>query len=58
MLEKAERGEITIERPVHWGGYRVIPQKFEFWQGETNREHDRFLYTKDGAGWKIQRLAP
>jgi pyridoxamine 5'-phosphate oxidase len=45
-------------RPPHWGGYRVIPQRVEFWQGRADRLHDRLLYTREGAGWKIERLAP
>ena len=45
-------------RPPHWGGYRVIPQRLEFWQGRADRLHDRLLYTRDAAGWKIERLAP
>jgi len=46
-------------RPLHWGGYRVVPDAIEFWQGRKNRLHDRLLYTKQAAGgWKIQRLAP
>ena len=45
-------------RPPHWGGYRVIPQRIEFWQGRADRLHDRLLYTHEGAGWKIERLAP
>ncbi len=49
-------GKIT--RPPHWGGYRVIPQSIEFWQGRSNRLHDRLLYTRVGDGWKIERLAP
>lgn len=49
----------TIERPPHWGGYRVIPTRFEFWQGRPNRLHDRILYSLQGNGaWKIGRLAP
>ncbi len=47
-----------IARPDFWGGYRVIPNKIEFWQGRPNRLHDRILYTKDEMEWKIQRLAP
>ncbi len=45
-------------RPPYWGGYRVIPQSIEFWQGRADRLHDRLLYTRDGAAWKIERLAP
>ena len=47
-----------IKRPEFWGGYRVIPKNIEFWQGRTNRLHDRLLYTKESTGWKMQRLAP
>lgn len=48
-----------IPRPSYWGGYRVVPQQIEFWQGRPNRLHDRLLYSKatDGA-WKIERLSP
>ena len=45
-------------RPPHWGGYRVEPQRLEFWQGRADRLHDRLLYTREAAGWKIERLAP
>ncbi len=45
-------------RPPHWGGYRVVPQAIEFWQGRANRLHDRLLYRPQGGGWKIERLAP
>ncbi len=47
-----------IPRPPHWGGYRVIPFTIEFWQGRSNRLHDRILYTREGKRWKIERLAP
>jgi pyridoxamine 5'-phosphate oxidase len=46
------------ERPPHWGGYIVKPEKIEFWQGRPSRLHDRILYTKSTGGWKIERLAP
>ena len=46
-------------RPPHWGGYRVLPDAIEFWQGRPNRLHDRLLYTGTRGGtWKIERLAP
>jgi pyridoxamine 5'-phosphate oxidase len=44
--------------PPDWGGYRVVPQKIEFWQGRVNRLHDRILYEKTENGWDIKRLAP
>ena len=56
-LETKYRGK-KVPCPKDWGGYRVIPDRFEFWQGRKNRLHDRFLYTKVGGQWKIQRLAP
>jgi pyridoxamine 5'-phosphate oxidase len=46
-------------RPPHWGGYRVLPDAIEFWQGRPNRLHDRLLYKRAGGSeWKIERLAP
>ena len=45
-------------RPPHWGGYRLQPSAIEFWQGRADRLHDRLLYERAGAGWKIRRLAP
>jgi pyridoxamine 5'-phosphate oxidase len=48
-----------IELPPHWGGYRIVPETFEFWQGRANRLHDRFRYIRVGDGtWRIDRLAP
>ena len=47
-----------VPRPPHWGGYRVVPESLEFWQGRHSRLHDRILYTKELHNWKIQRLAP
>ncbi len=48
-----------IPRPPHWGGYRVIPILFEFWQGRADRLHDRFCYRlRDAKDWVIERLSP
>jgi pyridoxamine 5'-phosphate oxidase len=47
-----------VARPPHWGGYRLLPARFEFWQGRASRLHDRIEYTRDGQGWRIGRLAP
>lgn len=47
----------TVERPSYWGGYIVIPEVFEFWQGRTGRLHDRIVYRKTASGWKMFRLA-
>lgn len=47
-----------IPLPSFWGGFRVMPREFEFWQGRSNRLHDRFLYSKTRRGWTIERLAP
>ena len=47
-----------VNRPVHWGGYHVKPDKIEFWQGRPSRLHDRVLYEFDGKCWIIKRLSP
>lgn len=49
----------SISRPPHWGGYRLKPEKIEFWQGRQSRLHDRLQYTlQEDNNWKIERLAP
>lgn len=48
----------VAERPAHWGGYLVRPERIEFWQGRANRLHDRIEYVKKGETWMRQRLAP
>ena len=53
-----EFAEKEIPKPDHWGGYKVIPVEFEFWQGRPNRLHDRLRYTPGGVHWKLERLAP
>ena len=47
-----------IPRPRYWGGYALRPEEIEFSQGQAGRLHDRFLYTREGDGWRIERLAP
>jgi pyridoxamine 5'-phosphate oxidase len=56
-LEKTFTEE-NIKKPPYWGGYIVIPQTIEFWQGRKSRLHDRLLYTKKNDAWTIERLAP
>jgi pyridoxamine 5'-phosphate oxidase len=48
----------VLPLPPHWGGYRVLPDVFEFWQGRESRLHDRIRYTRDEEGWVLDRLAP
>jgi pyridoxamine 5'-phosphate oxidase len=49
----------AVPRPPQWGGYRLVPEAFEFWQGREDRLHDRILYRRvRGGRWRIERLAP
>jgi pyridoxamine 5'-phosphate oxidase len=56
LKRKFKAGEVPI--PDFWGGFRIRPHRFEFWQGRENRLHDRFQYTREGEEWKVDRLAP
>jgi pyridoxamine 5'-phosphate oxidase len=63
LLEKFEGlkrkfADGEVPKPEGWGGFRVVPESVEFWQGGHDRLHDRLLYAKSGAGWTISRLAP
>jgi pyridoxamine 5'-phosphate oxidase len=54
-----EHAERDIPRPPNWGGYRLVPDSIEFWQGRPNRLHDRLRFTRrEQGGWIIERLAP
>ena len=53
-----EFGVENVPRPPHWGGYQVVPTRIEFWQGRSNRLHDRILYEQQELSWQISRLAP
>jgi len=56
LLERYASGEVP--RPPHWGGYRVVADTIEFWQGRSNRLHDRIKYSHQDGAWTIGRLAP
>jgi pyridoxamine 5'-phosphate oxidase len=56
IREKFHHGEIPL--PSFWGGYRIVPEAIEFWQGGPARLHDRFLYRKHDGAWNIERLSP
>lgn len=57
MKQRFANGEIPL--PDFWGGYRIVPQAIEVWQGRESRLHDRFIYTRQASGdWRIERLAP
>ena len=49
---------MEVPRPEHWGGYRLMPSFYEFWQGRSSRLHDRICYKKQDSNWLIERRAP
>jgi pyridoxamine 5'-phosphate oxidase len=55
-LDASHPGEIP--RPPHWGGYRLVPEVYEFWEHRENRLHDRVRYRREGDGWAMERLQP
>ena len=58
VQETADRFGDTVPCPDTWGGYRVVPDEIEIWQGRENRLHDRFRYRRQPEGWTIDRLSP
>jgi pyridoxamine 5'-phosphate oxidase len=55
---EAEYEGREVPLPPHWGGFRLVPEAYEFWEHRDNRMHDRFRYRRDAAGWVIERLSP
>ncbi|WP_111497148.1 MULTISPECIES: pyridoxamine 5'-phosphate oxidase [Marinobacter] len=56
MKQRFQQGEVPL--PSFWGGYRLVPERFEFWQGRPSRLHDRFEYCREADGWRVNRLQP
>ncbi|CAN5671826.1 pyridoxamine 5'-phosphate oxidase [soil metagenome] len=56
--ERRFEGQTVIPRPPFWGGYRLIPERIEFWYGRPDRLHDRVSYTREQGNWRIERLYP
>lgn len=58
MTDAEARFAGDVPRPPFWGGFRVVPERFEFWQGRRNRVHDRIVFRRSGESWRIERLSP
>jgi pyridoxamine 5'-phosphate oxidase len=58
MIDRRFAGKNKVPRPIFWGGYRVVPERIEFWQGRVHRLHERTLYTRKGRAWTASLLAP
>ena len=57
-LTNIYQDDAVLPLPPHWGGYRIRPERIEFWQGRESRLHDRILYSRSEGGWRLERLAP
>jgi pyridoxamine 5'-phosphate oxidase len=55
---ESEHSGVGVPRPDHWGGYRLLPDTYEFWQHREDRLHDRVRYKRDGGAWAVERLSP
>jgi pyridoxamine 5'-phosphate oxidase len=58
LAEAARRFPDQVPPPPHWGGFRLVPESVEYWQGRADRLHDRLRYRRNGSGWVVERLAP
>ena len=58
LMDADARHGTNPARPPHWGGYRLVPAAFEFWQGRRDRLHDRIAFARESDGWRVARLAP
>lgn len=58
LADAAARFDDAVPAPPHWGGFRVVPDTVEFWQGRTGRLHDRLRFRREATGWVVERLAP